>query len=107
VLTATPRHRPRIKGIERRAHYRLPFECLIRWTGGEVDRTGISRDISAGGAGFTARPLCTPRVGDRISLTLELDEGRACLLDERARVVRCDPRDDGCYDIGVQLNGDY
>lgn len=49
------------------------------------------------------RRLSAPRVGDRIRLVYELDEGREWVLDESAEVIRCDPAEDGLCEVGVRL----
>jgi len=82
---------------------RLAFDCPARWTDGSVDRYGISRDISQTGVSFTVRPLSIPHLGERIKLIFELDTEREWVVDENAIVVRCDPREDGLFDVGVEL----
>jgi hypothetical protein len=88
---------------ERRSHVRLAFDCPARWNDGSADRCGTTRDVSDAGAGFTVRALCAPAVGQQIKLIFELDAEREWLVDEKARVVRCDARDDGLFDVGVEL----
>jgi hypothetical protein len=102
TLTSQTRQTDRPIG-ERRSHVRLPFDCTARWSDGRVDRFGITRDVSEAGAGFTVRPLSAPAVGERVKLVFELDAEREWLVDEAARVVRCDARDDGLFDVGVEL----
>lgn len=82
---------------------RLAFDCPARWTDGSADRYGLSRDVSQTGASFTVRALSAPRLGERIRLIFELDSDREWVVDENATVVRCDPRDDDLFDVGVEL----
>lgn len=89
--------------LDRRSHLRLPFDCPVRWSSGRVDRYGACRDVSERGAGFTVRRLSVPRIGERIRLVFELEPEREWVVDEAARVNRCDPRPDGMYDVGVEL----
>jgi hypothetical protein len=89
---------------ERRQTPRLGFDCPVRWNNGGVDRFGQTLDISDHGLGFTTRPLCIPKRGDRIDLVLELDEQHDWPVDTAATVVRCDPLPQGLYVIGVQFS---
>ena len=104
MLVSTPPFRTAARPIrERRAHMRLAFDCPARWTDGLADRNGTSRDVSQSGAAFTVRPLSAPRIGEQIRLVFELDAEQEWVVDENATVVRCDPRDDGLFDVGVRL----
>ncbi len=104
MLNALKRYRYGKRDRDRRAHLRLGFDCPIRWSDGGVDRPGRSRNISPYDAGFTVRPLSVPDVGQDISLVFELDPKRDWLVSPRAKVTRCDLRDDGLWDVGVELN---
>jgi hypothetical protein len=88
---------------DRRSHLRLDFDCPVRWTDGGVDRPGRARDVSPFDAGFTVRRLSAPEVGQDISLTFELEPDRDWLVSPRAKVTRCDLREDGLFDVGVEL----
>ncbi len=88
---------------ERRSYPRIGFRCPAHWDDGGVTRPGFSRDVSEFGAGFVTRRLSAPRIGDRIRLSYECEEGREWLLDDQAEVVRCEPIEDGLCDVGVRL----
>jgi hypothetical protein len=101
--TGSPRDRIRAI-VGRRSALRIPFDCPARWsTACGVDRFAQARDASESGAGLIVRAIGRPRVGERIRLAFELDEEHEWVLDAQAEVVRCDPRPDGLYDVGVRL----
>lgn len=88
---------------ERRRYLRLGFDCPVRWSDGMVDRFGMSRDVSEAGAGFTVRGMSAPRIGQNIRLVFELDPEREWVVDEHAKVTRCEPREADLYEVGVEL----
>ena len=90
--------------MERRRHPRIGFDCPIRWNTGGVDRPGWSRDVSEENAGFTVRAISAPVVGERIGLIFELEPTLDWLVHEEATVRRCDQRQPGIYDVGVQFS---
>jgi len=89
---------------DRRASSRIRFDCPVRWRRGGADRYGWARDASEAGAGFTVRSLGAPAVGDTIRLVFELDDRYEWVVDEKAVVRRCDPRDHGLCEVGVRLS---
>jgi len=89
---------------DRRASSRIRFDCPVRWGRGGADRFGWARDASEQGAGFTVRSLSAPSLDDTIRLVFELDDRYEWVVDDNAVVRRCDPRDDGMCEVGVQLS---
>ena len=86
---------------ERRACPRIGFDCPVRWNRGGADGVGWARDASESGAGFVARDICAPAVGQKITLVYELEPDLEWVLDENATVVRCDDRPGGLQSVGV------
>ena len=93
-----------LKTPERRRHPRMGFDSCLYWNNGGADRSGWTEDLSDSGIGFTTRALSAPKPGEKIQVSIELDDGLEWLVDKQATVVRCDPRGQGLYSVGLELS---
>jgi len=103
MSSLTVRHRREFFSQEHRSSPRIRFSCPVRWNNGCVDRVGWARDASENSAGFVARAISAPVVGETIRLIFELGERYEWLVDEQAIVQRCDPCGDDLWEVGVRL----
>jgi len=89
---------PRV-GPDRRRAPRVRVELRVEWD----HETGLTRDISAGGAFFVTQGSCSP--GDPIEVTLvleHLDPDHPVRLHCRGQVVRVEPGD-GTMGVAIAI----
>jgi hypothetical protein len=91
---------------DRRNSPRKPFDCVVRWDTGGVERYGQSKDVSMYGAGFTVRSLSAPQIGQRVRVVLQLADDYDWLLDDAAIVQRCDSVGEDLCEVGIRLTLD-
>jgi c-di-GMP-binding flagellar brake protein YcgR len=79
----------------------LDTEALIHLDGEASPLRGHCSDLSATGLSITTAKTVAP--GTEVRVTIESPNAQFRSLDARARVLRCDARDDQSYLLGLEI----
>lgn len=89
--------------LDRRRYIRVPASGPVRWRSGSHEGHCEMLDISPGGAGLRMSARRAGKVGDYLTLEVDLAPNMTWRISSHARVVRRALDDDGMCRIGVEF----